>query len=157
MLRITRLRSPSLRDARRWALAVAAFACVGCVPYPVIKTLQPATEVRVSDNAGQPLPGADVSLIATMYPMHLEHHRETRQTDAQGLVQFDSRHDLRVESLMLHGSVEFYWNLCITQPGYATVETRYGASHAWPTQFVFAMQPGDSTPCRDTRKMSGQR
>ena len=149
--------NPICKRLRRIVALAAAAAATGCVPYPVIKTLQPATEVRVTDNAGQPLPGVDVSLIATMYPMHLEHHRETRQTDAQGLVQFDSSHDLRVESLMLHGSVEFYWDLCITQQGYATVETSYGASHAWPSQFDFVMQPGDPTPCRDTRKMSGQR
>ena len=137
------------------SIAAAIAAVSGCVPYPVIKQLQPATEVRVTDNAGHPLPGAQVTLIAEFDPYRQEHHRDTLPTDAEGRVHFDSRHELRMEAMMLHGWTEFFWNLCITQSGYVTAETVFSAGSDWQPRFDFALQPGVSTPCRTTGRNPG--
>ncbi|ARN19790.1 carboxypeptidase-like regulatory domain-containing protein [Piscinibacter gummiphilus] len=131
----------------RRLLLAACLAVSGCVPYPVYKELQPVTRVRVVDPAGRAVAGASVVLLSNAYPYGREQHRETRWTDASGVVSFDGRHEWRVESLMIHGAQVFFWNLCVEKPGYATHLTEYRSAKKFETEPTVVLAPGTSSAC----------
>ena len=139
--------------SRGTVLAFCA-ALSGCVPYPVYKELQPATRVRVVDPAGRAVAGASVVLLSNAYPYGREQHRETRATDASGVVSFDGRHEWRVEWLVIHGSQQFFWNLCVAKPGYATHLTDYRSAEKFETDATVVLGAGVSSAC-PTREGNG--
>lgn len=131
----------------RRLLLASCLALSGCVPYPVYKELQPATRVRVVDPAGRAVAGASVVLLSNAYPYGREQHRETRATDASGGVSFDGRHEWRVEWLVIHGSQQFFWNLCVAKPGYATHLTDDRSAEKFETEPTVVLAPGMSSAC----------
>ena len=129
-------------------------ATSGCVPYPVYKELQPATRVRVVDTAGRPVAGASVVLLSNAYPYGREQHRETLSTDPSGAVSFDGRHEWRVEWLVIHGSQQFFWNLCVAKAGYATHLTEHRSAEKFDADARVVLSPGRSEAC-PTREGNG--
>ena len=77
----------------------------------------------VKDASGQPVEGAKVILIASANPHPIERGREVKMTDANGLAEFDSRHEWRMETLMIHGVEFFFWNWCVEKHGFKTYRT----------------------------------
>jgi hypothetical protein len=121
----------------------------GCVPYPVLKTLQPAATVSLVDIQGKPVPAASVTLISSAYPYGLEKSRETKLTAINGTVAFDPTREFRVEVLAMHGSEEFFWNWCIQKDGFETVETSHRGASEFESRFAVVLAAGVSTPCRE--------
>lgn len=135
----------------RWRLApVVAIGCVavsGCVPYPVYKELRPSAVATVTDAAGAPLAGAEVTLISNSYPYGRERTRDTVRTDAGGKASFDGRREWRIEVLAIHGSEQFFWNWCVRKPGFATVNTNHRSAGDFAREPAFRMVAGVSAPC----------
>ena len=61
----------------------------------------------IIDDQGAPIEGADVTLIAYANPVIGEQGRNTKSTASNGMAEFSSEHDLRVEVLAIHGA-DFY-------------------------------------------------
>jgi len=139
---------------RRVTVLAFCVALSGCVPYPVYKELQPATRVRVVDPAGRAVAGASVVLLSNAYPYGREQHRETRATDASGVVSFDGRHEWRVEWLVIHGSQQFFWNRCVAKPGYTTHLTEHRSAEKFETDPTVVLGAGVSSAC-PTREGNG--
>ncbi|WJN60996.1 carboxypeptidase-like regulatory domain-containing protein [Pseudomonas sp. SO81] len=127
-------------------LPLLAFSLSACVPYPAYRTTQPKAELRVLDEQGRPLVGASVTLIGRAHPTPVEQSRETRQTDADGIARFASRHAWQSEVLFLHGRLDYYWEWCVTAPGSGTVLAPYQAQ-----QQVVQLKPGVVEPCPTPR------
>lgn len=133
-------------------LTLAGCACtvslVGCIPipYPIYKTLQPEARVLVLDQNERPIAGAQVTLIARANPTPFEQSRETKFSDSQGVARFARRQKWKTEVIFLHGSLDYYWNWCITHKDYASFESGRGGEKFEPNLTV-RLQPGTSTPC----------
>jgi len=128
-------------------LTLILFALAGCVPYPIYKTLQPSAVVTVRDSHSRPLEGAEVTLISEARPSFpKEKSRETKKTDAQGLAQFESRNEWRVEILALHGREEYSWHWCIQKPGFVTYKSEYKPELP-SSDSTFILSEGESTSC----------
>ena len=140
-------------------IALAGCACavtlVGCIPipYPIYKTLQPEASVQVLDQKGQPISGAQVTLIAKAHPAPFEQSRETKISDTQGVARFERRQEWKTEVIFIHGSLAYYWNWCIAHRGYATFESGRSGVEFEPDLTV-RLQPGTSTTCElpDTKR-----
>ena len=140
-------------------IILAGCACavtlVGCIPipYPIYKTLQPEASVLVLDQKGQPISGAQVTLIAKAHPAPFEQSRETKISDTQGVARFERRQEWKTEVIFIHGSLAYYWNWCIAHRGYATYESGRSGVEFEPDLTVH-LQPGTSTPCEppDTKR-----
>lgn len=142
--------SPKSRPLRllRWALPAAlATGAVGCVPYPVYKTLQPAASATVLDAQSQPLENARVVLISSAYPYGRERSRLEMPTALNGVARFSVQSEWRVESLMLHGAEFYFWNWCVEKTGYETYETFNNASSQFDDNLVVRLAPGESRSC----------
>lgn len=124
------------------ALAALSSACV-----PVYKTLQPSAEVQVIDEQGQALNDAQVTLISSAYPYGREQFRTEATTRGDGSATFYKVKDFRVEVMMLHGSQEFFWNWCVTKPGYQTFLTQYRNGDLFSSPLQVKLAPGESTAC----------
>ncbi len=131
----------------RSLLLLACVISAGCVPYPIYKTLQPETHIRVTDQAGIAVAGASVTLLANAYPSGREQHRQTLATSESGLVVFESRREWRAEVLVLHGWQEFFWNICVVSPGYATFLTRHSSASTFAEKTTVVLQQGESQSC----------
>jgi hypothetical protein len=124
------------------------FCLVGCVPFPVYKTLQPAARMVVTDADGRPLSTAEVSLIANAYPYGFERGRDTRQTDQNGVAKFPSRKEWRTEApLMMHGSEVFFWNWCVRKEGYSTYVTANHNRRSFASTATVVLTRGESQMC----------
>lgn len=134
-------------DVTSCLVLLACIVLSGCVPYPVHKELQPATRVRVVDPAGRAVAGASVVLLSNAYPYGREQHRETRTTDATGGASFDGRHEWRVEWLAIHGSQQFFWNLCVAKPGYTTHLTEHRSGRTFDAEPTVVLVAGVSEAC----------
>jgi hypothetical protein len=87
---------------------------VGCVPVPVYKTLQPTASIRVINENGDPIPKAEVALIANTYPYRSEKGRSLQSTDESGIATFTKNSKWRIEyPLVIHGQESFFWNWCV--------------------------------------------
>ena len=152
----------SLRSARigsRWgwamsfhlqravALIVTTLATAGC--YPIYKTLQEKARVRVVDERGEALAGAEVHLITSSYPYGGERDRETKTTDAEGVATFVKKTEWRIEHLMLHGAEIFFWNWCVRHEGRRTVATTYQSADDFKTELEIMLQYGRPSDCGD--------
>ena len=128
------------------ALAALTFL-PGCVPYPVYKTLQPAAQIVVHDEANHPVANAEVVLLASAYPYGFERSRETRETNDQGIASFASQREWKVETLMIHGALEYFWNWCVRKDGYVTYLTSDRDADDFQSAPVVRLKRGQSTAC----------
>jgi hypothetical protein len=128
-------------------MLVSTALMAGCVPYPVYKKLQPAAMVTVRTAGNVPLAGAEVALITRAHPTTLERH-DTKMTAADGSASFAGKREMTVEVMVIHGSLDYYWNWCVRKEGYATFKTIYNSSDDFPAKMNVVLQPGASTPCR---------
>jgi hypothetical protein len=89
------------------------FLLSGCVVYPVYKTLQPETVIVVQDETGQPVPDARVTLISSAYPYGRQKSQAVQFTGIGGETAFAAIREWQMESFMIHGWQEYFWNLCV--------------------------------------------
>jgi len=119
----------------------------GCIPYPVHKTLQLSSEVKVIDSNKTPIEGAKVILISSSYPYGFEKTREIKNTDMKGKAVFKSKKEWRVEAIMLHGAEFFFWNWCVHKQGFETILTSNLSSNEFENKPTFMLKRGKSTAC----------
>lgn len=134
----------------RCMLAVAAFSVVSltaCIPYPIYKTLQPASHVEVRGDENRPLAGAVVTLISNAYPYGDEKARYSIETSHEGLAVFPSVKEWRTEAIMLHGEEVFFWNWCVRKDGYKTFHTTHRYADVFEREIIVRLMPGASAPC----------
>ena len=110
----------------------------GCV-YPIYKTLQPGSVVTVKDTAGSPVQDATVTMMSISKPSGIRTLRDTQVTNAQGQAIFDRRSEWRAEAMMMHGSEEFSWDVCVEKQGYLTASSANG--------LTVTLEHGVSSPC----------
>ncbi|MRV70215.1 carboxypeptidase regulatory-like domain-containing protein [Duganella sp. FT92W] len=130
------------------SILLAATIISGCVPYPVLKTLQPSARVVLLDELNNPVPGASVALISTSYPNGFEKSRDTQITAIDGTARFESRREFRVEAIAMHGSEVFFWNWCIQKEGFKTIETAFNGATGFERDLTVVLRAGTSVPCR---------
>ena len=131
----------------RFVYLLVVVALSGCIPYPIYKTLQPASTVEVRDSAGGPIAGATAELVANSYPYNRERTRSSATTDSQGIAQFEARKEWRIEAIMLHGAESFYWNWCVKKEGFETYATRNDVGDDPAKRIDVVLKPGASTKC----------
>ncbi len=129
------------------ASLAAATLVTGC--YPVHKTLQKEARIRVVDERGEAIAGAEVHLVTSSYPYGNERDRETKTTGADGVATFGKRSEWRVEYLMLHGWEEMFWNWCVRLNGHRTVATSHRSADDLETDFEVVLHPGRPRECGD--------
>lgn len=129
------------------SLAAATLVTTAC--YPVYKTLQEEARIRVVDERGEAIAGAEVHLITSSYPYGSERHRETKATDADGVAAFAKNSEWRVESLMIHGAEIFFWNWCVRLEGHRTVATFHRSADELETDMEIVLRPGRPSVCAD--------
>lgn len=129
------------------ALAASGVVLAGCIPYPVYKQLRPDAQATVRDASGRPVPGAEVTLIASTYPYGRQRTYDTQATAADGSARFESRREWRVEMLALHGAEQFFWNWCVRKPGFATQQTWHRSAKEFPAEPVFTLVAGAPSAC----------
>lgn len=136
-------------DKTKTAIAMLAAGALmsACVPYPIYKTLQPAARVTVVDQNNAPLANAEVTLIAGAYPYGREKARVAKFTDERGSARFDAVREMRVETMMLHGAEDYFWNWCVRKEGYATYRTRDRSSADFQPVLRVQMTPGRNEAC----------
>jgi hypothetical protein len=130
-----------------FAVLLASGFLSACVPYPVYKTLQPAAKATVLDQASKPIAQAEVTLVSMAYPYARENSRAVQKTGNDGTARFNAVREWRIESLMLHGSEEFFWNWCIRKNGYVTHFTSHNSAKDFDNSLVIRLKPGESKPC----------
>ena len=136
-----------MRISYRLVFLATAALLVGCVPYPIYKTLQPPARVTVLDAASQPIGRARVTLISNSYPYGREKSRETKETDRDGVVSFESRSEWCTEVCFIHGAEVYFWNWCIEKPGFVTYITANRSASAFAPESVIRLVAGESKPC----------
>jgi hypothetical protein len=119
----------------------------GCVPYPVYKTLQPASQITVLDERQRPVEGATVALITNFNPYGHE-TAQVKVTDRHGTVSFEQRDEWQQESLMMHGARFYFWNWCVQKPGFVTYETGGRSGNKFEAQASVQLAAGRSASCR---------
>ncbi len=119
----------------------------GC--YPVYKTLQREARIRVVDERGEAIAGAEVHLITSSHPYANERSRETKTTRADGVATFVKRSEWRIESLMIHGAEAIFWNWCVRSEGHRTVATTHRSADAFETETEIDLHPGRPSVCGD--------
>ena len=129
------------------ATLAAAGVTTGC--YPVYKTLQKEARIRVVNEHGEPIAGAEVHLITSSYPYGSERGRETTATDTDGVAAFVKKSEWRVESLMIHGAELLFWNWCVRFEGHRTVATAHRSANAFETDIETVLRPGRPSVCGD--------
>lgn len=132
-------------------VALLALICLsGC--YPVYKTLQPSTAFVVVDESNKPIPDAEVFFISSAYPYGGEKSRISKFTDGLGKVRFNSIHEFRIESLMIHGREEFFWNWRVYKDGYETSQSYYTSSDGFSSENTVVLKKGNSQTCKPQNK-----
>ena len=129
------------------ALLLPALMLTACVPYPTYKTLAPEASVLVVDSARKPIAGVEATLVSTSYPHRVVRHRAVKETGADGVAVFSSQREWRVETLMIHGAQEFFWNWCVRKDGYTTFATVYNGAASFNSDLTVQLLPGPSQPC----------
>lgn len=117
----------------------------GC--FPVHKTLQPGSAVTVQDEAGMPIAGATVTLIANAYPYGFEKTRVSLVTGVDGIAEFPEVKDWRIEVLMLHGAEQYFWNWCVMNEGYATYATDHSSARDFDEGPLVVLERGQAGEC----------
>jgi hypothetical protein len=115
--------------------------------YPIHKTTREELRLRVLGAQSDTVPGAIVVLKATTYPYGRERTRDTLHTDSRGMAHFAQVKDWRMETLMIHGADVYFWNWCVSAPGYQTQETRWTSGERWVRDTVVRLVPGATHPC----------
>jgi hypothetical protein len=122
------------------------FMLCGCVPYPVYKTLQPAAQVTVLDEASVPIEGAHVELITDFKP-HSAPTREVKATDRNGFAAFDLRREWQTESMIMHGIRFHDWNWCVRKPAFMTYVRGGRSGDEFAERATIPLRRGASTEC----------
>lgn len=121
----------------------------GCFPYPIYKTLQPFSEVKVFDPNNNPIEDVEVSLISYSYPYGFEKNRKTKTTNSSGIATFESKKEWRIEAFMLHGAEIFFWNWCVYKQGFETLLTPSSKIEKFDSKPIFILNPGEASKCQD--------
>jgi hypothetical protein len=127
-------------------ILLLASSLAGCVPYPVYKTTQPASQMAVLDERNEPVEGAKVVLITSFNP----HGRETREikiTDRDGVAAFETRNEWQSESMMMHGVTYYFWNWCVQKPGFKTYLTGGRSGNKFDEHATIQLSRGASSEC----------
>ena len=132
----------------RWSsILLVGGSLTGCVPFPIYTTVQPAAQITVLDENNRPIEEAKVNLIASAHPHPVELGRDIKMTDAGGLAMFDSRHEWRQGSFMMHGMEFFFWNWCVQKPGFKTYRSNMGSAGQFEPQPTIRLSRGASSDC----------
>ena len=109
------------------------------------RTVAAASAITVRTAANLPLAGAQVALITRAHPTPLDRY-ETKVTAPDGSASFAGKREMTVEVMVMHGSLDYYWNWCVRKEGYATFKTIYSNGDDFPAKINVVLQPGASTP-----------
>jgi hypothetical protein len=113
----------------------------------VYKEVQPASQITVLYESGEPIEGAKVVLLASSHPHPRELGRETKFTDQNGVAAFESRREWRSEAMIMHGVEYFFWNWCVQKAGFNTYLSRHGSSGNFDPQPTIRLSRGASSEC----------
>lgn len=95
------------------------FFLTGC--YPIYKKIRPFVSLQVYDHSGQYIKGVTVVRMTNQYPARVDTVFESQKTDTQGMVKFKGQRKWAIEFMMIHGAQDYTWNICLSKPGYETV------------------------------------
>ncbi len=126
-------------------IAAVILFLAGC--YPINKTLQPNSVVKVVDHTGQPISEATVTLVSNAYPYGFEKTRMVVATDSLGEAYFPGIREWRTETLMIHGFESYFWNWCIVKAGYKSYYTGNRSSDDFEDNFTVTLEKGVSSEC----------
>ena len=134
------------RGAGRFAVLLLA-ELAGCVPTYLM--LQPETVVTVRTQDGRPLEGAQVVMWTTINP-HLRAGPTSRQqTGPDGIARLDAIREWKGQTpLVMHGTDQPSWDLCVAKDGYETAYSR-PAPRDHKIEAVITLVAGVSAPCTD--------
>jgi len=134
-------------------LSLLMLMLTGCI-YPVYRTIQPETKVKVVNTKGVALSGAKVYLYTKEYYPH-KLKVEIVQSNKKGIAEFDSIKKWGTDMLMMHGvKPSNKWNLCIEKSNYVTQHIQLYNEEKSQNQTVTLLE-GESSVCaeRDNREV----
>lgn len=120
----------------------------GC-SYPVYKKMQPQSEIVILDESQKPLANVKVELHSKEQAAggRAKHWKSTKLTTQDGIAEFESRREWRIESLMIHGMTFVSWKWCIEKEGFKTIRTSYLYSDKFKDSGTFILKKGNSVSC----------
>jgi len=96
---------------------------------------------------GNPISGAQVSLISNSYPYGHEKRRLVQTTKSTGILYFPRIKEWRTEALVIHGAEYFFWNWCISKDGYLTHVTSWRSGEDFRKKYEVTLREGSSEKC----------
>ncbi len=121
------------------------------MPYPVYKTVQPASQVIVLEEGNVPIEAAKVILRTSFAPAGDE-TREIKMTDQRGIAEFEGRSEWQQESFTQHGARYYRWEWCVQKPGFKTYITGYRSGNRFEEQSTIRLSRGTSSECEQAGK-----
>jgi len=134
-------------------IIMLSFLLSGCI-YPVYRTIQPETKVKVVNTKGVALSEAKVYLYTQEYYPY-KFKVEIVRSNKKGIAEFDSIKKWGTDMLMIHGiKPSNRWSLCIEKSNYVTQYINLYNEKKSLNQTVTLLE-GESTICseRDNREV----
>jgi len=128
-------------------LSLLMLMLTGCI-YPVYRTIQPETKVKVVNTQGVALSEAKVYLFTKEYYPY-KFKVEIVRSDKKGIAEFDSIKKWGTDMLMIHGiKPSNSWSLCIEKSNYITQYINLYNEEKSLNQTVTLLE-GESTICSE--------
>jgi len=129
-------------------IIMLSFLLSGCI-YPVYRTIQPETKVKVVNTKGVALSEAKVCLFTQEYYPH-KLKVEIVRSDKKGIAEFESIKKWGTDMLMIHGiKPSNTWNLCIEKSNYVTQYINLYNEEKSLNKTVTLLE-GESTVCAES-------
>jgi hypothetical protein len=132
---------------RSYKIVILCFMLMGLTAcYPAYKTRQPAVNLMVVNAQQLPIAGAKVVLNTRAHASGVNEFN-VKNTDDKGNVSFNSNKQTEIELLFLHGSLHYFWVICVEKKDYLTEIVRISEPAQAEKLDKIILKIGESTAC----------
>jgi hypothetical protein len=132
---------------RSYKIAILFFTFMGLTAcYPAYRTRQPAVNLTVVNALELPIAGAKVVLNTRAHASGVNEFN-VKNTDDKGSVSFNSDKQIEIEVLAIHGSLHYFWDICIEKKDYLTEIVRISEPSQAEKLDKIILKIGESTAC----------
>jgi hypothetical protein len=114
--------------------------------YPAYKTRQPEVNLTIINAQQLPIESAKVVLITRAHASGVNDFM-VKNSDGNGQVLFNSDKQVEVELAFLHGSLQYFWDICVEKKDYITENIRIDEPAQAAKLNKVVLKTGESTAC----------
>jgi hypothetical protein len=131
----------------RYRIAILCFIWISLTAcYPAYKTRQPAVNLMLVNTQQLPIAGAKVVLNTRAHASGINDFN-IKMTDENGGVTFNSNKQMEIEVMAMHGSLQYFWDICIEKEDYITENVRFDEAAQAEKLDKITLKAGASTAC----------